>query len=132
VRRRSEGRTLDDLDPPAWGSAPSGATRLVQRCHKLRQKPIDSYSTDDLRVMIGQQIGLSHLVPIAIRRLSDNPLAAGDFYRGDLLNAVLSVDAAYWHQHRDEYREVRELLDDVMFFVEETRDDVQKFCQLIP
>jgi len=114
VRRRSEGRTLDDLDPPRWGSAPPGATRLVERCHKLRQKPIDSYSTDDLRMMIGQQIGLNHLVSIAIRRLSDNPLVAGDFYRGDLLSAVLSVDAAYWQQHQDEYREVREILRDVL------------------
>jgi contact-dependent growth inhibition (CDI) system CdiI-like immunity protein len=87
---------LDALDPPAWGPAPSGATFLIRRCHELRRKSLDEYTVEDLRLMIGQQIGLPHLLPIALQRLGANPLAEGDFYPGDLLANVLRIDAEFW------------------------------------
>jgi hypothetical protein len=49
----------------------------------------------------GQQIGTVWLVPIALARLLDEPLA-GDLYPGDLLNAVLRTDSKYWETHPDD------------------------------
>ena len=46
--------------------------------------------------MIGQQIGLQHLIPLAIDELSRNPLVAGDLYPGDLLASVLRAEPAFW------------------------------------
>ena len=42
--------------------------------------------------MIGQGIGLKHLLPMAVEELKKNPLAEGDYYEGDLLIQVLGRD----------------------------------------
>ena len=60
--------------------------------------------------MIGQNIGLDYLMPIAIEQLQRNPLAAGDFYPGDLLEKVLQVQADFWLTHPDLRRVVAHLV----------------------
>ena len=103
--------SLDVLDPPAWGAAPEGATGLMRRCHALRSTPIDELTVEGLRLMIQQQIGLRYLVPIALQRLRQDPLAEGDFYPGDLLAALLRVAGDFWQQRPELYRELRNVLD---------------------
>lgn len=44
--------------------------------------------------MIGQEIALPYLIPLAIDVLQQEPLAEGDFYRGDLLASV--IRSASW------------------------------------
>lgn len=88
-------RTLDELDPPAWGE-PTDDSYLVTTCHALRRKPIGQFSIEDLRIMIGQEIGLRWLIPIALEALEADPLAEGDFYPGDLLVAVLRSPQDFW------------------------------------
>ena len=51
--------------------------------------------------MIGQEIGLPYLVPIALERLETNPRSEGDFYPGDLLAAVRRVSDSFWTSHAD-------------------------------
>ena len=85
--------TLEQLEKNDWGDA-DAPTWLVQECHRLRRKPIEEFSTEDLRIMIGQNIGLKYLVPRALEVLRKNPLAAGDFYEGDLLSAVIRCKLA--------------------------------------
>jgi hypothetical protein len=91
--------TLDDLDPPAWGTPPPHPTSLVARCHELRRTPVAEYDAEALRMLIGQQIALPVLVPRALAVLAENPLAEGDFYPGDLLSSVIAVDREYWAAH---------------------------------
>ena len=93
--------TLDTVDPPAWGPAPPDATALVKRCQELRSKPLVDFTVEDLRVMIGQQVGLSRLVWLAHKRLQADPLVQGNYYRGDLLASVLRVDGAFWERSPD-------------------------------
>lgn len=62
------------------------------KCHRLRRKPLDQFVAEDLRIMIGQQIGLQYLLPRAIALLSADPLTEGDFYPGDLLKVVLRAN----------------------------------------
>lgn len=59
---------LDALDPRAWGFAPPEATYLVRRCHEVRNKPLHEFTVADVRLMIGQQIALQHLVPLALQQ----------------------------------------------------------------
>src|SRR5215472_7765354 len=99
----TEHRTLDELDPPAWDDAAPGDTGLIKTCHALRRKPLDEFTPADLRVMIGQQIGLSRLVPLALDILDTHPLIDAEYYPGDLLSSVLKVDAAYWEEHQSEW-----------------------------
>ena len=82
------GATLEELEGEVWDE-PAHESHLVTTCHRLRKLPIDQFSTEDLRIMIGQNFGLEHLLPIAMNVLRQQPLAAGDFYEGDLLRAVI-------------------------------------------
>jgi hypothetical protein len=100
---------LDVLDPPAWGPAPLGATPTVKRCHELRTTPLTSYTAEDLRVMIEQQIALDRLVGLALTRLRTDPLLQGDRYPGDLLASVLRVNPAFWRSRLDPEVAVRKL-----------------------
>ncbi|HAD12640.1 MAG TPA: hypothetical protein DCF33_09395 [Saprospirales bacterium] len=76
--------------------APEDSSYLVQTCHSLRKKPLADFEVEDLRIMIGQNIGLKWLMPLAIQVLQQNILAEGHFYRGDLLQAVLTSEKSYW------------------------------------
>lgn len=86
-------KTLNELEgfvpsPPTYPSA------LVNTCHRLRAKPIGQFSAEDLRIMIGQKIGLAFLIPLALERLEADPWVAGDLYPGDLLKvSALASDA---------------------------------------
>jgi hypothetical protein len=88
-------QTLDELDPPAWGDADHNAG-VVGTCHRLRKKPLDAYSVEDLRIMIGQNIGVQFLLPLAVAILECEPLVKGDLYAGDLLAVTLAVPDAHW------------------------------------
>ena len=84
-------KTLEQLEGFDWGEL-NFPSSLVTTCHRLRRKPIDEFTTEDLRIMIGQNFGLEHLLPRAMDVLRDDPIAAGDFYEGDLIQAVLRCD----------------------------------------
>lgn len=80
--------TLEQIEGEAWGEAPAGATRLVERIHQLRRRPVASLGAEDLRLLLTQEVGLRALLPQALDLLEQDPLTAGDFYPGDLLVAV--------------------------------------------
>jgi hypothetical protein len=88
--------TIEEHEAERWGEPPAGATFLIRRCHELRTKPIGEFSVEDLRIMIGQGIGLRWLVSAALDVLEEAPLAASDMHEGDLLENVLSVPELYW------------------------------------
>jgi CDI immunity proteins len=97
-------KTLDELEGEVWGE-PEWHSGLVIRCHQLRTKPVDEFSIGDLQIMIGQKIGLPHLMPRAIEALKRDPLAEGDYYPGDLLNSVIGA-TEFLKQHLAWYDEV--------------------------
>jgi hypothetical protein len=90
--------SLADLLPERYGGDQSTAndTPLARRCNALLKKPLDAFQAEDLRVMILQGIAIEYLVPMALDLLENDPLVKGDYYPGDLLNAVLSVTPSYW------------------------------------
>jgi hypothetical protein len=93
-------QTLEQLDGERWGQ-PEYDSHVVTESHRLRTIPIGQLSVEDLRLLIGQSIGLEWLIPLAIEVLVDDPLVAGDFYEGDLLVAVLAIENTYWADHPD-------------------------------
>ena len=82
---------------------------LITTLHKLRSKPVGDFTTEDLRIAIGQGFGLPFLVPLAIEKLEEDIFAEGDFYEGDLLRNVLAIDASFWKQNRALWRVMRNL-----------------------
>lgn len=74
---------------------------------ELRRKPIGGLKVEDMRLLIGQNEGLAHLLPLAVEVLRTAPLAEGDMYEGDLLAAVLTRSAEVWSEFPELEREVR-------------------------
>ena len=92
--------TLEDLEQERWGN-PEFGSHLVTECHRLRKIPIGQFTTENLRIVIGQGFSLPHLVPIALERLFDNPFLEGNFYPGDLLLAVANAPSEFWQANPD-------------------------------
>ena len=102
-------KSLRELEGDDWGE-PNFKSSLVETCHRLRRVPLADFRTEDLRIMIGQKIGLFFLVPIALEKLEDDPMAEGHSYSGDLLNAVLGVPATFWSVHTDKREVLRRIV----------------------
>ena len=97
-------KSLQQLEGQDWGE-PTYDSHLVTECHRLRRVPLREFTAEHLRMMIGQQISLVYLVPLALEFLSTDPFTAGDCYEGDLLAAVLRAEPAFWREHPDLRRE---------------------------
>ena len=87
--------TLEQLENDIWPE-PDVHTTLIDTCHRLRKIPIDDLGAGDVRILLGQRIGVRHLVPVAIQLLDADPMLDATFYPGDLLTAVLRADANYY------------------------------------
>lgn len=118
-------KTLEQLENSDWGE-PDFDSYLVTTMYRLRRKPLNEFTVEDLRIMIGQQTGLRYLLPLAIQQLGQDPLVAGDFYRGDLLKNVLGIEPGFWKDHPELYWEVHEILGET----EILRDTITE--QLLP
>lgn len=60
--------------------------------------------------MIGQNIGLKYLIPLALAELEKNILAAGDFYEGDLLKAVLTCNQEFWENDHQLFSDLKKII----------------------
>ena len=60
--------------------------------------------------MIGQNISLEFLIPIALEKLEIDPFAEGNLYPGDMLCAVLHSDAHFWTEHNDLTKRIRAIV----------------------
>lgn len=103
-------KTLEQLDGLVWNE-PDYDSHLVRTCHQLRKKPLRAFTIEDLRIMIGQDINLEFLIPIALKQLRQNILAEGDLYEGDLLNNVLASEEEYWKNHRTNWQTLCEIFE---------------------
>jgi hypothetical protein len=101
-------KSLQELEQSDWGEA-TYDSHLITTIHRLRRVPLRKFTVEDLRIMIGQSIGLPHLVPVALEHLRKDPLAEGDFYPGDLLKSMLTADSTFWREHTEWREEVREI-----------------------
>ncbi len=101
-------KTLTEIEGDDWGE-PNYPSHLVVTCHRLRHKPLASFTIGDLRILVGQSFSLDVLYPLALQALEQEPLAEGDFYDGDLLMAALTVDARWLTAHPAEQARVLEV-----------------------
>ncbi|MBM4075722.1 MAG: hypothetical protein FJ267_08785, partial [Planctomycetes bacterium] len=77
-------RTLEQLENDVWPE-PEVHTSLIDSCHRLRRVPIDTLDPSDIRLLLGQRIGVRHLVPRAMEFLDAEPLLDASHFPGDLL-----------------------------------------------
>ncbi|MER5753740.1 contact-dependent growth inhibition system immunity protein [Streptomyces sp. NPDC002088] len=99
-------RSLEELERDRWPTPSAEASRLVATVHALRRRPIGELTVEDMRLLIGQDVGLAYLLPLALEVLRDDPMAEGDMYEGDLLSAVLTRSPAVWKERPELGREL--------------------------
>ena len=118
ARRRFQ--NLNALEGNDWAPSDIDITSLTRKCYELRRKPIGEFSVEDLRLMIGQNIGSMFLVPIALEKLKADPLREGNYYEGDLLCSLLGLPNDFWILHSNLHEE----LEDVISKLDEIPDSV--------
>ncbi|MEU9741164.1 contact-dependent growth inhibition system immunity protein [Micromonospora chersina] len=63
-----------------------------------------------MRIMLGQEIGVPALLPLAVQLLLRDPFAEGDYYPGDLLSNVLRLPDPAWSSLRAERKRLASAL----------------------
>ena len=59
-------KTIENLEKKNFGDPNNAPTNMVKRCLELCRLPLDNFTVEDLRLMIGQQFGLPYLIPLAL------------------------------------------------------------------
>jgi hypothetical protein len=103
---------------------------LATTCRALYERPLKDFTVENLRVMIGQDIGLEFLIPLAIEVLQENPFAAGDYYPGALLSVVMQVEAGFWQTHQDLYWSVSEIVAGLPSLMSDLIEAIRQFDAL--
>ena len=94
--------TIQQIEGSDWGDPPADGSTLVRRCTELRRKPLAEFTVEDLRIMLGQEIAVPILLPLAVEILTADPLAEGDFGPGDLLRVVQRLPESAWSGRADD------------------------------
>lgn len=116
-----------------WGSKPdSFPTSLVERCELALDRAVEHQTPETLRLLIGQHIGLEHLVPVATNLLERDLFVSGDLYEGDLLQNCLRVPPEHWVDHPEQWLELNRLLEEFDERVEVVNRHRQTFLDSNP
>ena len=94
-----ENRSLNQLMGITSLESTTEHSYLIDRCMQLSNVPISEFEVEDYRLLINQGIGLEYLVAGAIDILSSNLFAEGDYYEGDLLKAILTINESFWKEN---------------------------------
>ena len=119
--------TLEQLEVDTSEEVLETDTTLVKTCKLLRKKRLQDFTIENLRIMIGQQLGLNYLIPLAIDKLSHNILHQGDFYPGDLFVSILRINQFYWSNNRELYQIIVNLINTNTADLTEFSKDIEKF-----
>ena len=103
-------KTIENLEKQNFGNPNEASTNMVKRCLELCKVPLNQFSVEDLRLMIGQAFSLRYLIPLATEHLKENIFVEGDLYPGDLLKNVLSVEVNFWRNNKHLWKEIDELI----------------------
>lgn len=94
-------KSIENLEKDFWGQSPEDSAPLVDKVHRLRTIQIEKLEPKDLRLLIGQNVGLEFLIPVALDILRDNIFADTELYKGDLLKMVITVDNKFWNDNKE-------------------------------
>ncbi|MDR7219973.1 contact-dependent growth inhibition system immunity protein [Aminobacter aminovorans] len=135
-RNLDEDRTLRVL--LAWPASKEPApTPLVERCEIALDTRLRDFSKEQIRLLIGQEIGLEYLVPKALAILTEDPMIGVTHYPGDLLSACLRVNKDFWaleprlrHQLLAQVENLDLSGDDEDVAAEELQEEMRAFRQI--
>lgn len=86
------------------------STPIQMRIYKLYQTRLDDFDSDDIRFMIGQNIGEKFLIPIALKYLKEDLLYEAIYYEGDLLHSIIKLPEVFWCENIKLYEKIYDIL----------------------
>jgi CDI immunity proteins len=104
-----QGKTILELEKKQLTEDVFGS-HLTVKINELLQKPLNTFTVEDLRLVIGQQLGLKYLITLVIEILKTNLFAEGDFYEGDLLQSVLNIESRFWSDDENSWIKLDNLI----------------------
>jgi hypothetical protein len=109
---------------------PDFNSHLVQTCYELyNNKPVGNYTVEDLRIMIGQDIGLLYLIPLALEELERNPFVSGDLFEADLLKNVLESDKSFWRENTELKNRAESIIQDSIDILSKSLSDFKNYVE---
>jgi hypothetical protein len=103
LEKNWKSKSIESLEKRNYGPIPTDESSTVQRLWKLRKVPINELQIDDIRFLIIQGSGLKYLLIEAIDLLKEDLLTEGNYYKGDLFNAVLQIEKVQWGQLKEHW-----------------------------
>ncbi|CAM4410716.1 contact-dependent growth inhibition system immunity protein [Zobellia nedashkovskayae] len=104
-------KSIEELENDYWKEPTEFQTDLIEKCFRYRKISVNQLTIEQIRLLISQQIGLEYLIGPALIKLERNPLAEGDFYKGDLLSVISKTPIKIWGLNRKELRTFKNLVE---------------------
>lgn len=120
-------KTLENLEKEYWDDADHGDTGLVKRCFELRKIPLEQFTIEDLRLMIGQKFSPDYLIPLALEVLQNDLFAEGNLFPGDLLKTCLTLPTDFWDNNKNHWTTLNNLIQNKRSKILEYKFDITKF-----
>jgi CDI immunity proteins len=91
---------------------PEPSSALEKWYASVRDKRVEDFGIRDLCIACRQNLYPEHVVPVALRKLANDPLI-GHIYDGELLLSLRGVPRAYWTSHPKLAEEVKAIFNSV-------------------
>lgn len=102
-------KTLEELSGISLDE-PRLNSYVVRTASRVSKKPIGKISAEEIRLLIGQRIGVKYLLHRAVLILENNPLIETGYFEGDLMMALLELEPEAWSENELDYSLFRSLV----------------------
>ena len=85
-------------------------TYVLRTAARAMRLPLEALSPEEIRLLIGQKVGLQYLLPLAIEILRKNPLKQASLFPGDLLAVCKRLEPDDWNANPAELRAFQDVL----------------------
>lgn len=124
--------SLEQLEGERWPDPEPETTGQVKSVHLLRRRPVRSLNPTELARLIGHEVGLRWLLPVAVEILRETApeQAVGGFYDDDLLLAVLVQSQETWQKEPELAQEIRDTIGILTDLGEWVEPDAKRFLAM--
>ncbi|MFF3616533.1 contact-dependent growth inhibition system immunity protein [Streptomyces sp. NPDC002580] len=126
--------SLEELEGLRWPAPPADTTPMVRNVYALRRRPVATLEPHELARLIGQDVGLPWLLPVAVDILRDTApkQTEGGWFDDDLLYAVITRKPEVWATAPELAHELEEAVTVLTDVSRHVRQDIDAFLSALP
>jgi hypothetical protein len=103
---------------------------MVEAIALSLQAPIRELKTEDVRLLISQDVALEYAVPVALQLLASRPMADGGDYIGDLPSTCLRIAPSFWENNQSLFQQFRTQLSTLRTMDKQINAQIEQFLHL--